>query len=345
MRVVEVDGKIVSHVPVALRRVVAQEDIFTVGIISPTITHPDYRRRGYATLCLRDCARLMGEEGVAVSALWTQEVTFPFYQQSGWEAVGSQGWVYYLEPEDDALFAAGDYTIEPCDLGRHFDAIIALHDAEPHRLVRSRGDYEALFSLPKISTWVALENDRVAAYLMVGAGRNKPGMIEGGGEGAGLEALVGRVLRERGTEAGAIQVVLPLTPTALGALVESKKPGGRPVEDAAGVGPQMMRVNNLGRLLEQIRHYLSQKSVGLNGSVCLACSDTGERVSLCCRDGEIDIKAEPSTPEVVLDRRQLAQLIFGAHPAHSPVECAGAAGALLRRLFPFYFPIWELDHS
>ena len=82
-------------------------DIFTVGIISPTITHPDYRRRGYATLCLRDCARLMGEEGVAVSALWTQEVTFPFYQQSGWEAVGSQGWVYYLEPEDDALFAAG----------------------------------------------------------------------------------------------------------------------------------------------------------------------------------------------------------------------------------------------
>ena len=64
MRVVGVDGKIVSHVPVAPREVVAADDRFMVGIISPTVTHPDYRRRGYATLCLRDCIRIMEEKGL-----------------------------------------------------------------------------------------------------------------------------------------------------------------------------------------------------------------------------------------------------------------------------------------
>ena len=63
MRVVKVDGQVVAHVPVAPREVVASGDRFTIGIISPTVTHPDYRRRGYATLCLRDCIRIMGQEG------------------------------------------------------------------------------------------------------------------------------------------------------------------------------------------------------------------------------------------------------------------------------------------
>lgn len=32
----------------------------------------------------------MEEHGWPVSVLWTQERTFPFYQNSGWEAMGSQ---------------------------------------------------------------------------------------------------------------------------------------------------------------------------------------------------------------------------------------------------------------
>ena len=345
MRIVKVDGKVVSHVPVAPRRVITEGDAFTVGIISPTITHPDYRRRGYATLCLRDCVRIMEEEGMAVSALWTQEATFPFYQQSGWEAAGSQGWAYQLEARDEALLAAGSFDIEPYNATDHLDEIIGIHDAEPHRIARSRREYEALFDLPKISTLVAVEGGRVAAYLMIGEGVNKPGIIEGGGEREGLEPLVKRVLQQLHADQK-IQVVLPLTPTALTELVETRKVGRRrPVEEAAGVGPQMMRINDLEKLLRQSYSYLSQRSTGLEGDVCLACSDTGERVTLKFRDGEIGISTEALEDQVVLSRRQLAQLIFGAHPALEPVECAGPAGEILHAVFPFYFPIWELDHS
>ena len=48
---------------------------------------------------------------------------------------------------------------------------------------------------------------------------------------------------------------------------------------------------------------------------------------------------------LVLTRRELAQLIFGPHPAAKPVECSGVTGEILRTIFPFYVPIWELDHS
>ena len=91
MRILKVAGQVVAHVPVAPRKIIAGEDSFTAGLISPTVTHPDHRRKGHATRCLRDCVRIMKEEGWPVSVLWTLEATFPFYHHSGWEAVGNQG--------------------------------------------------------------------------------------------------------------------------------------------------------------------------------------------------------------------------------------------------------------
>lgn len=61
MRIVRVDGQIVAHMPVAPRGIRIGGDGFTAAIISPTLSHPDYRHRGYATACLRDCVRIMEE--------------------------------------------------------------------------------------------------------------------------------------------------------------------------------------------------------------------------------------------------------------------------------------------
>ena len=345
MRIIRTEGKVVAHVPVAPRQVVAGDDTFTVGIISPTITHPDYRRRGYATLCLRDCVRIMEERDWPVAALWTQEATFPFYHHSGWEAVGVQGWAYRLDAEDRHLFARGSFEVAVCgpENSDHLDGIIRIHDAEPFRIARTPIEYQALFSLPKITTFVALEKGEVQAYLMAGSGTNKPGLIEGGGNAAALESLVAHVLA--GMERGQIQVILPSTPTQLGGLVQARKPTSRaPVEGAAGVGPQMMRVNSLD-LLRRIEGYLTERSVGLHGRVSLVCSDTEESITLEFADGRVGFSTEPGVAPVVLSRRQLAQLIFGGHAALSPLVLPEEQGELLAQVFPYYFPIWELDHS
>ena len=347
MRILKVDGKVVSHVPVWPREVVAADDRFMIGIISPTVTHPDYRRRGYATLCLQDCIRIMKENKWPVSVLWTMEATFPFYQRSGWEAVGSQGWVYRLHSEDSKLFEGGAFDViqyDPANL-HHLETITKFHDAEPYRITRFHTEYHALFSLPKTTTFLAMKGTEVAAYLTVGEGTNKPGLIEGGGDMGGLETLVRRALLER--DAGEeIQAPVPLTPSCLGQLMETKKPGSRwPVEEAKGVGYQMMRVNSLETLLRQIQNDLRRKSIGLHGGVCLVCRETDEAVTLKFRGGDVDVSAERSAELVVLTCRELTQLIFGAHPAAKPVECHGTASEILKEIFPFYFPIWELDHS
>ena len=347
MRILKVDERVVAHVPVWLREAVVGDDRLRFGIISPTVTHPDYRRRGYATRCLQDCIRIMEEESVPVSVLWTLEATFPFYQQSGWEAVGSQGWLYQLRPEEHTLFNSGAFDVVQYD--RHntnaFNAMMDLHNAEPHRITRTIEEYRALFSLPQTTTSLAMSDGKVAAYLMYGEGVNKPGLIEGGGDIAGLETLVRHVLLKQSTDSE-IQVLLPLVPSNIGQLIEEKKPGsGRPIEQAKGVGYQMMRVNNLEKLLSQIKHHLRSRSAGLHGIISLVCRETDETVTLRVRDGEVDLSTKRLTEAVELTRRELTQLIFGSHSAASSLEFSGATGEILNTIFPVYLPIWELDHS
>ena len=180
---------------------------------------------------------------------------------------------------------------------------------------------------------------------MYGEGRNKPGLIEAGGDIRGLEALVRHILLELApTER--IQVVTPLTPTVLQKLMEHKKPGtGRPVEVADGISYQMMRVNSLEGLLRRIENHLRSKAAGLTGAACLKCRESGEAVTLKFGAGKVEILSGQAADPVELTRRQLAQLIFGGHPSGEPIEARGAAGRIVQKVFPYYFPIWELDHS
>lgn len=347
MRVVSVDGAVVAHVPVAPRGVVIDGDAFTLAIIGGTVTHPDHRHRGYATACLRDGVRIMVERGWPVSALWTIEPTFPFYRNSGWEAVESQGWMYSLAAADVTQLRPSHHRIARYVPGNHehLGAIREIHDREPLRIARSPDEYAVLFSLPKMHTLLAFEGDDVAAYLTVGQGTNKPGLVEGGGDRRALEALVRHARAEWPADQD-LQVVLPLTPCALGDVVEAIKPGQqRPVEEASGIGFQMMRVNDFGLLMRQVRNHLGRRSAGNRGEVCVVCEDTNEAVSLHVRDGEVEVKDERLLDAVTLSRRQLAQLVFGGHASAPPLELHGSGAHLLDALFPIYAPIWEIDHS
>jgi len=79
--------------------------------------------------------------------------------------------------------------------------------------------------------------------------------------------------------------------------------------------------------------------------VCIVCEDTDEAVSLHVSDGEVGVAAERLPEPVTLSRRQLTQLVFGAHASVPPLEISAAAAPLLDAFFPLYAPIWEIDHS
>ena len=76
--------------------------------------------------------------------------------------------------------------------------------------------------MPKTTTFVAADGDQVTAYLTLGAGTNKPGLIEAGGTEAGLEALLKHILSARDQQ---IQALVLLTPSVLEKVIEASKPG------------------------------------------------------------------------------------------------------------------------
>ena len=94
--------------------------------------------------------------------------TFPFYQNSGWEAMSSQGYGYGLVPGDAERFEDGAFDIVPYDSGNgeHFEAIGRFHDAEAHRVVRTRADLAALLSLPKLIVQLAAQGGVIAGYVV-----------------------------------------------------------------------------------------------------------------------------------------------------------------------------------
>ncbi len=347
MRIVKEDGKVVAHVPVAPREVIVNEDRFTVGIISPTGTHPNYRHRGHGTRCLRDCLRIMNENDWPVSVLWTREATFPFYQNSGYEPVGPQARGYLLNPSEYEVFRRGEYDISLYNPSNpdHLDAVIEIHEAEPLRIGRTREDYEHLFNLHKMSTLLAEEDGRIVAYLALTRATNKPGFVEGGGEPKALESLFHQALTLRGAGDSA-HAVVPLNPTSFGDVLETRKPGDSVLDTEADIGFQMMRVNSLSSLITKIGGHLQHRSAdGAEGTVCLVCKEDGDAVTIMLRNGEAEVSPERSDNPIELTRRELTKLIFGPHPAADPITADGEAGELLDAIFPFYFPVWELDHS
>ncbi len=346
MRIIKEDDRVVCHVPIVPQEVVASDDRFIIAIIGPTVTHPDYHRKGYGTLCLRDCIHIMEEKGYDLSVLWTEEATFPFYQKSGWEAVASQGWLYHLYPVDAKLFQEQSFDVVEYDptSENYMDNIMRLHEAEPYRIIRSPSDCRALFALPKTTTYLAMEGREVAAYLTFGEGMNKPGIIESGGKPMALEALLRRVLLERGSEEG-IDALISLTPSALGHLLKNKGVSEKhPIEEKEAIGYQMVRVNSLRNFLQMIQNYLVKKAVDLEGDLSLVCKESGEEVTLKFSDGSVNFPTEKSENQVVLSRREISRLIFGPYKATEPVKAKGGKDEILERIFPYYFPIWEIDH-
>ena len=68
--------------------------------------------------------------------------------------------------------------------------------------------------------------------------------------------------------------------------------------------------------------------------------DTGEVVSFEFTDTGLRLGQRHCDTHFEMSSRIFTSIVFDAHPEQS-VEVPDE----LRELFPFYFPIWELDHS
>jgi len=80
-----VDGILVSYLAVMSRTVFADGELADVAGIRSVKTHPDYRRRGFATAAMKLAATFIaGELAPDFSLLWASTMAVPMYQALGW---------------------------------------------------------------------------------------------------------------------------------------------------------------------------------------------------------------------------------------------------------------------
>lgn len=101
-RVLEADGRVVSHVRIFARRMLVRGVALPIGGIGSVATYPEYEGRGFATALLRDAIEQMEGAGHALSFLFTG--LLPFYERLGWRVVPEP--LYRAEPEEVAGVSA-----------------------------------------------------------------------------------------------------------------------------------------------------------------------------------------------------------------------------------------------
>ncbi len=337
IQILKVDDKVVSVVPFIPRPTVMDGCRFTVGIISPTATAPTHRRKGYGLRCLNRCIQLMEQAGIELSVLWTRVETFPFYECSDYQAVRSQTFVYQCSHRDADLFTNHSEEIvqrDP-DTDEYLEEIQTMHEQEGCGVVRNPDEYSHLFALPNMKTLIAQRDGQPQAYLVVSQAANKPGLIEGGGEHWALESLVRYALSQLspGEEVAAYSYHCS---TALGDLFEKKLADRR---QAASDG-MMVRINNIPGFFAQIAPWLEKTNATRTDPFSVSLTDTGQTISFAFSADGLRLGDRQLQPHLEITRQKLTSIIFGPHPQR-PVTIPGP----LADLFPFYFPIWILDHS
>ncbi len=337
IRVIKVGGRVVSVVPFLLRTVDVEDVSFTIGIISPTATDPEHRHRGYGLACLRSCLQSMEEMGCDLSVLWTQIATFPFYQHGAFEPVRYQEWIYNCTREDGRRFRDHGERIVRYDpsTGAYLDRIRSMHQAEGYGVRRSRSEWQALLQLPLMRTLMAVEGGITTGYLIVSDAGNKPGLIEAGGTMESVETLFSHAFH-RLPAGGQIQSYDPLTGSTAGRLLAQKLPGRRQLTTKS----MMIRINCPTAFLDKIRPWLERRTGSGGEEFSIGVTDAAERISFrATREGLI-LARERLGRHYDLTRRELTSLVFGPHPVRGE-ETAG----IETPLFPFYFPLWQLDQS
>jgi len=335
--VIKVNGEMASVVPYFPRKVVFHGCRFKIGIISPTATSPDHRRKGYGLKCLNACVEKMTRDGIDLSVLWTEVPTFRFYEHAQYQGVRSQEYLYSCTKTDQKVFSNnGHQVIEYDPESKQYIADIqAIHNMEVFSVVRSSEEYPFLFSLPNMITLVALQGDEPIAYLLVSRAVNRPGLVEAGGEKAAVETLVEHVLAELDDHTE-LTAYANLTPTVLGDLLEEKMPERK----APGTANMMIRINDVPSIMEKISPWLEQKNAGAVRKFSIHITDSAKLISFEFTERGLKLGSDRLDTHVEISLRKFTSIVFGAHPER-PVDVPD----MLRDVFPFYFPIWELDHS
>ncbi len=195
-RVIEQNGKIVSHAALWPREWQIGGETYRVGLFLSVATYPEHRGKGFAAELVREQLAVLQAEQFDFGLLWT--AVPEFYVPFGWEQVVPQGMMATLPNPALPENIPDVWNVRRLDLGHDLQRVCDIHDSEQRRFTRTVDEAKALFSLPRINSWVLEEAGEVLAYVVHGQAFNKRGVIEYGGETEPLTALLNEVIHRDG---------------------------------------------------------------------------------------------------------------------------------------------------
>jgi len=250
-RLIVEEGRAVSHAALWPRELVCDGRRFKVAIVASVATDPKFRHRGYATTLMGSLQQQLQSYDCAI--LWT---TVPgFYLKLGWQLVTPRGAMTELTRTIGGRISAGPYECVPFDVHRHLDAVLELYDRNPIRLSRNRSEAEQLFSLPKVSVWVASRDGRVVAYVCHAQAVNKQGITEYGGELPGIVSLLRRIAQTWTPDTNVPMLIFHTRPD-LKDWVRSLDLPLSPLPSSKGINHEMVFVPGEGAFPEDVRNRL-----------------------------------------------------------------------------------------
>ena len=331
-RLAEVDGRLAAGIQIIPQRLKLGEAELSVGGVGNVYCWPPFRGHGCMGRLLERCVNDMQANGELLSLLGGDRVRYGHY---GWETAGVQREVTLssrvrrhdgLPPPPHAL----EFREYREGVGDDAERMLAAYCRKAACVLRPGLDgFRATLRRPGLVTYVD-DGGGLFAYMTVSPGNR---IAEYAGDGAAIERLLRFLL-----QAGDWSVALP--PVEFSGAAEDIF-----LEYASGCHaspPAMVRVNDLAGLLKAYCGLLERRLHGWEGRFTLAIDD-GEAVTVTCARGRCDMSpSAPSVrPDLVLDRRQMAQLLFGPF---LPRAAVAVDGPWLRLAFPLPIYWGDLDH-
>ena len=318
--IVEVDGKIASHVAVFPLQASCAGIPLKIGGISAVSTAPEYRGKGYMSRLLKRVVDVMREEGYTLSWLGGDRQRYNAY---GWEMAGQAYTLAFTRRSLD-WGAVKAFPIEQRRADEVVDTIASYQSSRCCHI--QRPDLARQLTMQGIRIWTSPDGyaiirggagEKVEILEIVSSGHHEIGMIRGLMEWCASPEVTWRI---------------PACDTDVLSRV-------MPYAGQWQAGPNhMYRIIDLAALLESAKPWLDARAAGLKDmALCFALNDYDRttHTTLEIRSGECTISRNgPTAPKVSLTAVEAARVFLGG-PA---TAIASQVSPQLATLLPL--PAW-----
>ena len=167
-RVVVAEGRIRSTLRIWDRLMRIGPSVVRMGGIGGVSTHPEARRKGYASAMMRDAVGYMAASGYDLGVLFS-EIPFVFYRRLGWECVPQAG--FRIRRRQDGPVRQTRWQVDSFREGRDLEQVVELHQSynvqQSGAILRPRfyWDTEPARIRDLLPTIVARRGDVLGGYM------------------------------------------------------------------------------------------------------------------------------------------------------------------------------------